>query len=384
MQVLSNCLVCMCKHAHTDLLVRCCRMRVSKYVYAFHVQVLLEAAALSFCVCLVLSLLGVAYLLLNALLGVGILVWQIQWHRVAMAPGFVALASLFAQARLSNCLNIFENLLLWPAAWALLCLQWSSYAAHWAGWVCLLSAADALVRKLSGMLAQAQLARSWCFYEHAMLWLAAWMLLCLPRSLYGLLLAGWTLCFGVVFALWPALMWLRDQKQDKPVQQNRQRIELWQIKGRQQKILHRQQLANVLNPVRFPSLKVRLLSAVMTPFAYAVISCNPQAVRLRPASHILISAVHAVLQVADILLIGACSFLLSGWLVLLAIAGSAMFGMLLQLMCMEFPNKMHWECLLAMRDRFISGGRLAKCGALWSLVLCCNDVLEARASCASR
>ena len=46
------------------------------------------------------------------------------------------------------------------------------------------------------------------------------------------------------------------------------------------------------------------------------------------------------------------------------------------------PNRLHWQFLMEMRERFLMAGSFAKCLALWSLVLVCNDVPEARLTCA--
>ena len=79
--------------------------------YTIPAQVLLQAAALVYCVWLVITLLGVAYLLWNALLGIVFLLWHLPWHQLALSSFTAALASLLVQAWLANCSSFYAQAL---------------------------------------------------------------------------------------------------------------------------------------------------------------------------------------------------------------------------------------------------------------------------------
>ena len=204
-----------------------------------------------FCVSLAIALLGVAFLLWNALLGIAFLLWHLPWLQLVTSSATAALASLLVQAWLADCSRFYAHVLLWPAAWILICLPWSSYPAQWAVWVLCLSTAFSFGPMLSSMLAQAWLADCRRFYAHVLLWVTAWSLICFPWSLHPGQWAVWVLFLSTAFSLGPTLSWLCDQKHEKPVPYKQK-----PIKGRQLKILHRRQLARALKPVRVPSLKV--------------------------------------------------------------------------------------------------------------------------------
>ena len=181
--------------------------------------------------CLGFAVLGTVYLLWSALLETICLLWHLPWHELATSSFTTALASLLAQACLANCSDFYVHLLLWPAAWILICLPWSSYTAQWAVWVCVLSAAFDLKPMLSGMFVHSRLAYAWRFFQYVTLWLTAWMLMCCPCSLHPGQWAAWVFSLITAFVVCPTLLWLRDQKHDKLVPQSKKSIDLWQIKG---------------------------------------------------------------------------------------------------------------------------------------------------------
>ena len=111
----------------------------------------------------------------------------------------------------------------------------------------------------------------------------------------------------------------------------------------------------------------------MSPFASAV--------SRHPASPFVIAVAKTAVQRAMTLLTGSLDTALTALPLLLLAFVAALLALVTCLTWLQPPNRLHWQFMMEIRERFLMAGRFAKSSALWSLVLACNDVPEARLTC---
>jgi len=97
---------------------------------------------------------------------------------------------------------------------------------------------------------------------------------------------------------------------------------------------------------------------------------------------VIILIAQTAVQCAMTLLTGSLDATLTALPLLLLAFVVVLLALVTCLTWLQPPNRLLWQFLMEMRERFLMAGSFAKCLSLWSLVLACNDVPEARLTCA--